>query len=79
MELNNTMYDLVVLDLVMPLTKDGDPRDTGKELLQIISASRLNNATTIVALTAYEELYEDQEKEFARSAVLLVHYGRGVE
>lgn len=73
-ELDTTMYDLVVLDLMMPLTSDGSPRDAGKELLQIISMSRLNKATTIVALTAYEELYKDQEKEFARAGVFLIQY-----
>ena len=74
MELDATRYDLVVLDLMMPLTEDGVPRDTGKELFQIISRSRLNRAARIVALTEYEELYEGQEKDFARLGVLLVRF-----
>ena len=76
-ELDATMYDLVVLDLMMPLTRDGRPQDTGKELLHIISASPLNRTARIVALTAFEELYERQAKEFARLGVLLVHYDSG--
>ena len=73
-ELDVAMYDLVILDLMMPLTKDGSPQDTGKEILQIISASRLNRTTNIVALTAYKELYELQEEEFSQAGVVLVHY-----
>ena len=73
-ELDATVYDLVVLDLMMPLVKGGPPQDAGKELVRIVSSSRLNRSARIVALTGYEELYEQQEREFAELGVLLVYF-----
>ena len=73
-ELQRTAYDLIVLDLMMPLTKDGQPRDTGRELINIISESKLNRASRIVALTGYEELFEQQATQFAELGILLVYY-----
>ena len=72
--LDTTAYDLIVVDLMMPLVKGGPPQDAGKELVRIISGSPLNRSTRIVALTGYEELYEQQEAEFAELGVLLVYF-----
>ena len=72
--LDTTVYDLIVVDLMMPLVKGGPPQDAGKELVRIISGSPLNRSTRIVALTGYEELYEQQEAEFAELGVLLVYF-----
>ena len=73
-ELDATVYDLVVVDLMMPLVEGGPPQDAGKELVRIVSSSRLNRSARIVALTGYEELYEQQEREFAELGVLLVYF-----
>ena len=72
--LDTTAYDLIVVDLMMPLVKGGLPQDAGKELVRIISGSPLNRSTRIVALTGYEELYEQQGAEFAELGVLLVYF-----
>ena len=79
LELSATMFDLVVLDLMMPLTEDGEPQDSGEELLQIVSSSPLNRTARVVALTAFEDLYEQQEAKFAELGVLLVHYSDASE
>lgn len=73
-ELDTTVYDLIVVDLMMPLVEGGVPQNAGKELVRIISGSRLNRSASIVALTGYEELYERQEAEFAELGVLLVYF-----
>lgn len=78
-ELDATVYDLVVLDLMMPLVEGGPAQDAGKELVRIVSSSRLNRSTRIVALTGYEELYEQQAREFAELGVLLVYFDEYTE
>ena len=78
-ELRAIRYDLVVLDLMLPFTEDGDPQDAGWELLQIISKSSLNRGARVVALTAFEDLYENQGQKFAEMGVLLVHYSKTSE
>lgn len=77
LELEATVYDLIVLDLMMPLTVDGEPQDTGKEILHVISTSKRNHSTAVVALTQYTELYERQEHSFAQLGVILVHFDFG--
>ena len=71
-ELDSTMYDLVVMDLMMPMLEGGAPQDAGMEILKTIASSRRNSSTRIVALTAYEDLFKNQEREYFASGVLLV-------
>ena len=73
-ELTNTVYDLIVLDLMMPLTKNGQPQDTGREIINVISESQLNRTARIVALTGYEDLFEQQATRFAELGILLVYF-----
>lgn len=73
-ELFNTVYDLIVLDLMMPLTKNGQPQDVGGEVINVIGESQLNRAARIVALTGYEDLFEQQATRFAELGVLLVYF-----
>ena len=75
-ELDSTVYDLIVLDLMMPLIKDGQPQDTGKEIINIICESKLNTASRIVALTGYEDLFEQQATRFAELGILLVYFDK---
>lgn len=73
-ELNRTAFDLIVLDLMLPFSEGGMPVDASMELLRLIGDSESNSHSQIVALTAYEELYNAQEELFARVGVLLVYY-----
>ena len=72
--LNRITFDVIVLDLMLPFTQAGTPLDAGVELLRLAGASKLNGHTQIVALTAFEELYQGQEERFARAGVLLVYF-----
>ena len=73
-ELSRSIYDLIVLDLMLPLSEGGAPVDASTELIRLIEGSVTNRHSQIVALTAYEGLYKGHEELFARVGVLLVHY-----
>ena len=74
LETDRAMYDVIILDLMLPLTDDGSAQDAGREILNIISRSHLNRSARVVALTAYENLFENQERLFAEAGVFLVYF-----
>ena len=73
--LERSRFDLIILDLMLPLTEGGAPMDVGSELINIADSSRNNKNTQLVALTAYEQLFWQQGDRFAKRGVLLVQYG----
>ena len=72
--LQSSKYDLIILDLMLPMVSGGTPVDVSNEFVQVISKSALNGFTNIVALTAYEELFRSHEQSFAEAGIFLVHY-----
>ena len=75
--LERSRYDLIILDLMLPLSDGGTPIDTGAELIQIVESSTSNRNAQLVALTAYEELFWQQGERFTKGGVLLLQYGPG--
>lgn len=60
-------YDLILLDLVLPLFNDGDPDENGGLcfIREIISAGdRIKMPTQIIGLTEKEDAYEKEKEEF---------------
>ena len=75
--LERSRFDLIILDLMLPLSEGGTPIDAGAELIQIVESSTNNKNAQLVALTAYEELFWRQGERFTRNGVLLLLYGPG--
>ena len=73
-KLQSTKYDLIILDLMLPMVTGSVPADVSEEFVNIISDSKLNRFTNIIALTAYEELFRGHQKAFVEAGVFLVHY-----
>lgn len=69
-------YDLVVLDLVLPIRDNEEPRaDGGKRLLGEIARRRaLRQPAYLVGLTAYPDIAEDQRDLFERECWLIVAF-----
>ena len=76
-ELDKVEYDLIVLDLMLPMVKNGAAVDVGGELLSLIAGSSRNRFANMVALTAYQDLFEKRKEAFAAAGVLLIQYTMG--
>jgi nucleoside phosphorylase len=69
------VFDLVVIDLVVPSQADKEPtRETGLLLLQEIVNNRFPMPTHIIAVTAFDELIPIASDRLPQGVVSLVHY-----
>lgn len=70
-------YDLLILDLVMPVN---DGEDVGAEgqsesfIDELSRVGRLNKPTYIIALTQYKEKIEENQQTYAKKLWKLIHY-----
>jgi nucleoside phosphorylase len=73
-ELSQTCYDLVIVDLNLPMRSGEDPKqDGGVRLLENLAVSpALKKPTHIIGLTAYGELAERYSAEFKREGWCLI-------
>ena len=78
-KLRNVQYDLIVLDLMLPMVENAQPVDVGGELVSIVSRMKRNASSNIVALTAHKDLFDSREEAFAAAGVFLIHYERESE
>ena len=65
-KLSETVYDLLITDLMLPSWTGGEPaRDGGLGLLKdLVGDDRLRLPTSVIGLTQYGELHEDLADEF---------------
>ena len=73
-KVQEAVYDLIVLDLMLPMVEGSEPVDVGGELIHIVGRNGRNRFANMVALTAYRELFERREQSFAAAGVFLIHY-----
>ena len=75
-KLKDTVYDLLVLDLAIPLRDEDDPDSkVSLELLNdIADRGRLKKPGYIVGCTAYDELRQSLSDDFRRHTWTIVHY-----
>lgn len=76
--LSSERYDLLILDMNIPIKIGGDAKNNaGVDLLRDIDKlERINKPSNIVGLTAHEDLKELYECEFNISGWVLVQYSR---
>lgn len=77
-ELRVMRFDLLILDLLIPLRSDSDPLDRGGlELLRKLERTeRLITPGHIIALTAFPDARDQQVPEFERSGVLVIPFSQ---
>lgn len=71
-------YDLLILDILLPLSKDQDIDEEGgiKLLDEILSRPIYKVPTHIFGLTGKEEIFENTQKRFKQSILTLVRYSQ---
>jgi adenosylhomocysteine nucleosidase len=67
-------FDLIIIDLMMPLRDGTDPEDISEEIISIIEASDANRGTNCIALSGFEDLVDEQRARFTDAGIILVHY-----
>lgn len=75
--LSSNLYDLLILDLVMPVN-DGEELEAQGQSERFIDemsrVGRLNKPTYIIALTQYEEKIREHEQTYSKKLWKLIHY-----
>jgi adenosylhomocysteine nucleosidase len=71
-----TKYDLIIIDLMIPLREGTQPEDISEDVISIIETSDANCGTGCIALSGFEDLVDEQRALFADAGIILVHYDR---
>jgi CheY-like chemotaxis protein len=74
---SRTKYDLIVMDLLLPFTKGGQPVDASGEVSQMMSANELNRRSYVISLSEYKGLVDEQKENFLLKGIILQHYDEG--
>jgi nucleoside phosphorylase len=82
MRLNQSSYDLIIIDIVLPMRDDGEPRlDGGALLLEELTDNLgpYHIPSHVVGLTAFEDAYADTLGKFSKRLLTLVRYSPAEE
>ena len=77
--LKQKYYDLLILDIQLPSieSKNGMTLDGGVKILELLSnVDDMKKPMNIIGLTAYDEKYDEIEKEFNKRLFHLIKYDR---
>lgn len=72
-------FDLVILDLMLPLRDGQRPEDVSEHLIGALETSDKNKGTNVIALTGFDDLVEAQRQKFLDSGIILVGFEVGSE
>ncbi|MER8906646.1 hypothetical protein NKH99_03045 [Mesorhizobium sp. M0854] len=75
--LATSRFDLVVLDLMVPMRDDDAPFDVTEQVIELIRASHLNAKAAYVAITQHDELILARGRELAGLGIATVEYSDG--
>ncbi len=76
-KLASTVYDLLILDLVMPINDGDEVEAEGNSenfIDELSRVGRLHKPVYIIALTQYEEKVEKHKQSYAKKLWKLIHY-----
>ena len=59
-------YDLIVIDLMMPLRPGEKPQDISEEIISTLELSERNKGANVIALSGYEELVAERKSALYR-------------
>ncbi|MBU1334414.1 MAG: hypothetical protein KJ944_21345 [Alphaproteobacteria bacterium] len=76
--LYSEQYDIVILDLMLPLRED-DPTaiDVSEEIIETVQASKYCEFATILALSSFSDVVDTQLKRFSDAGILLAGFDDG--
>jgi adenosylhomocysteine nucleosidase len=69
-----TKFDLIVIDLMMPLRKGDAAEDISEDIISILELSSFNRVASVVALSGFDDLVDAQRQRFTEAGIILVHY-----
>ena len=75
--LSENIYDLLILDLVIPVADGEEVREEGQSetfINEMSRIGRLNKPIYIIALTQYEQKIEELRETYAKKLWKLIHY-----
>ena len=67
-------FDLIIIDLMVPLRPGDEPEDITEEIIPTIELSERNRGANIIALSGFEELVGEQRVRFAEAGIILLHF-----
>jgi adenosylhomocysteine nucleosidase len=67
-------FDLIIIDLMMPLRESEAPQDISEDVISVLELSALNGGASIIALSGFDTLVQEQRKRFTEAGIILVHY-----
>ena len=70
-------FDLIVIDLMLPIRSGGEPVDVAEEILGTIRDSENNRVAHTIAFTGFDDLIDEKLRLFAQDGVSLVLYEDG--
>lgn len=74
--LYESRFDLIVADLMLPIRKKNeDPIDISDDIVGVIESSDKNRGSNVVALTGFNDLYDEKRELFNDAGILIVKYG----
>ncbi|MEO3385265.1 hypothetical protein [Mesorhizobium sp. CAU 1741] len=72
--LTQKQYDLIVLDLVLPPMRGGEPIDVSEQIVDAVRQSEHNVRSQVIALSAFDDVVEARRLEFSEAGIVLIHY-----
>ena len=75
-ELRNKVFDLLILDISIPMKTSGnvDPEGGLKLLRELTSRQIYNQPTHIIGLTAHQDIFEKAQAEFETNLLSIINY-----
>jgi adenosylhomocysteine nucleosidase len=73
-EIYQTKFDLIIVDLMLPLRADCTPQDISGEILEIINMSDKNRNSQAIAITNFNQLRETHNRSFNEANISIVSY-----
>lgn len=78
--LEREVYDLLILDLMVPIRASGDPEDLTADITSLrLDDACKNRSTPAVALTQFEDKADERIRELNRLGITVVTYGVNIE
>jgi adenosylhomocysteine nucleosidase len=69
-------FELIIIDLMMPVRQGGQPEDISDEIISTIELSDLNKGAHVIALSGFEDLVAEQRTKYTDANIILIYYDR---
>ncbi|MDF1717831.1 MAG: hypothetical protein P1U75_14340 [Antarcticimicrobium sp.] len=73
-EVYQTKYDLIIVDLMLPVREGEQEIDVSSEILEVLANSQLNKNTRAIAITGFLDLLDGRSRAFNELNIPIVYY-----